>query len=104
MPRMPSEVNRMDNFEIGYGFHGEEPEPRFDNVNKPEHYNHNRKGIECIQAIEASMSAEEFLGYLKGNILKYTWRYRYKHGAEDLKKAEWYNNLLIERYNEHAKA
>jgi hypothetical protein len=28
--------------------------------------------------------------------MKYLWRYRYKNGAEDLKKAEWYNRKLIE--------
>jgi hypothetical protein len=37
----------------------------FDVVEKPAHYN--QGGIECIQAIEASMSHEEFIGYLKGN-------------------------------------
>ena len=66
-----------------------------DKVNHPAHYNHNRKGIEAIIAIEASMSAEEFQGYLKGNILKYLWRYKYKNGVEDLKKAEWYLKKLI---------
>jgi hypothetical protein len=68
-----------------------------DNVNSPKHYNHNHKGIEAIVAIEASMSSEEFLGYLKGNVLKYIWRYRYKNGIEDLNKATWYLNLLKER-------
>ena len=47
-----------------------------DMVNSPPHYN--RKNIEAIQAIEASMEPEEFCGYLKGNILKYLWRYKYK--------------------------
>jgi hypothetical protein len=69
-----------------------------DNVNSPDHYNHNRLGIECIKAIEASMSADEFFGYLKGNILKYLWRYRYKNGKEDLQKAHWYLNELMNKY------
>lgn len=34
--------------------------------------------------------------YLQGNILKYIWRYRYKNGTEDLKKAQWYLNKLIQ--------
>ena len=34
--------------------------------------------------------------YLQGNIVKYLWRYRYKNGVEDLKKAQWYLNKLIE--------
>ena len=33
--------------------------------------------------------------YLQGNILKYLWRYRYKNGIEDLKKADWYLQKLI---------
>jgi len=28
--------------------------------------------------------------------MKYLWRYRYKNGVEDLKKAEWYQSKLIE--------
>jgi hypothetical protein len=27
--------------------------------------------------------------------MKYLWRYRYKNGAEDLKKAQWYLSELI---------
>lgn len=66
-----------------------------DNVSSPSHYNHS--GIEAISAIEASMSPEEFQGYLKGNILKYVWRYKYKgKPLEDLKKAEWYLQKLID--------
>ena len=62
--------------------------------NSPPHYN--QYGIECIDAIRASMSHLEFCGYLKGNQLKYLWRYRYKGKAkEDLEKAQWYLTLLI---------
>lgn len=68
----------------------------FDVVSKPKHYN--QGGIECIQAIEASMTKEQFIGYLKGNILKYMWRFEDKNGIEDLKKAQWYQNYLIEKY------
>lgn len=64
-----------------------------DAVNNPHHYNH--KGVECIAAIEASMEPSQFKGYLKGNIIKYLWRYEYKNGVEDLKKARWYLNKLI---------
>jgi hypothetical protein len=28
--------------------------------------------------------------------MKYVWRYRYKNGVEDLKKARWYMDKLIE--------
>jgi len=64
-----------------------------DNVQHPTHYT--TGGIECIQAIKASMSPEEYQGYLKGNLQKYVWRYRHKNGVEDLKKAQVYLNWLI---------
>ena len=68
--------------------------PESDPVNHPAHYT--QGGIECIEAIEASMSKEAFAGYLKGNMLKYVWRYQHKGGVEDLRKAQWYLNRLIE--------
>ena len=65
-----------------------------DNVNHPNHYC--QGGIECIKAIEASMSSDGFQDYCKGNVLKYIWRWRDKAGVEDLKKARVYLNWLIE--------
>ena len=41
------------------------------------------------------MTVAEFKGFLKGNALKYVWRYAHKNGAEDLKKAQWYLDRLI---------
>ena len=65
-----------------------------DVVNKPSHYN--TGSIECIEGIQASMSAEAFNGYLKGNCMKYLWRYDYKgKPVEDLQKAQWYLAELI---------
>ena len=64
-----------------------------DMINHPPHYN--KAGIECIDAIKA-MTDDGFEYYLQGNIMKYLWRYRYKNGAEDLKKAQWYLTLLID--------
>ena len=49
----------------------------FDPVNKPIHYN--QGGIECIDAIEASMTNEGFCNYCKGNIMKYLWRWENKN-------------------------
>jgi hypothetical protein len=63
-----------------------------DMINNPAHYN--KAGIECVDAIAAA-TGEGFEYYLQGNILKYLWRYRYKNGSEDLKKAQWYLNRLI---------
>lgn len=64
-----------------------------DMVNSPPHYN--SAGIECIDAIQAALTPEEFRGYCKGNNLKYTWRERYKNKTEDLNKAAWYLNKLL---------
>lgn len=64
-----------------------------DKVNQPSHYA--KGGVECIDAIESSMSKDAFLGYLKGNIQKYIWRYECKGGLESLLKAQWYLNRLI---------
>ncbi len=69
-----------------------EKEIEEDLVNSPSHYNNGK--IECIEAIEAMLSHEEFVGYLRGNSLKYRWRFPYKNGIQDLKKADWYENKL----------
>jgi len=63
-----------------------------DMVNSPPHYN--EAGIECIDAISAALG-DGYEYYLQGNIMKYLWRYRYKNGTEDLKKASWYLDKLI---------
>jgi hypothetical protein len=70
--------------------------PGKDLVNKPPHYT--GKGIECIDAIKASMPTEEaFKAYLKGHVLRYIWRYESKENPlQDLQKAEWYLKKLIE--------
>ncbi len=68
-----------------------------DPVNHPSHYADG--AIECIDAIEAALSQEEFQGMLKGNVLKYLWRSQKKgKPLEDLQKARWYLNKLIEAY------
>ena len=65
-----------------------------DMVNSPSHYNF--AGIECIDAIRAATGEDGFESYLQGNIMKYLWRYNYKNGLQDLRKAEWYLKRLIE--------
>ena len=66
-----------------------------DVVNNPDHYN--TGNIECIDAIEESMSSVAFKGYLKGNCMKYLWRYDYKgKQVEDLQKAQWYLAKLLQ--------
>jgi len=63
-----------------------------DNVSHPSHYN--QHGVECIEAIRASLG-DEFESYCKGNVMKYIWRYKYKNGTEDLKKARMYLDWMI---------
>ena len=68
--------------------------PVSDMVNKPPHY---RGKVECIDAIESSMTSEEFSGYLRGNVQKYIFRAYSKHPNPliDLEKAQWYLSRLI---------
>lgn len=59
-----------------------------DNVHNPFHYTQGE--IECIDAIKAALTQEEFRGYCKGNVIKYVWRERFKGGRESLQKAGWH--------------
>ena len=65
-----------------------------DSVNHPSYYTDGK--IECIDAIESSMSKEAFIGECKGNIIKYIGRDEHKGGVESLKKAKWYIDKLTE--------
>lgn len=69
------------------------PQPT-DNVNNPAHYT--QGGIECIDAIRAALTADEFRGFCKGNSLKYIWRELHKGGDESLAKARWYIDKVLE--------
>lgn len=65
-----------------------------DLVNHPPHYT--QGGIECIDAIEAActgLTGKE--GYLVGQVIKYIWRWKHKNGLQDLEKAKWYLERLI---------
>jgi len=65
-----------------------------DNVNSPLHYRYGKK--ETIDVIQDCMTDDEYHGYLKGNVLKYVSRYKFKgEPLEDLQKAQWYLNRLI---------
>lgn len=66
-----------------------------DNVNNPAHYG--QGSIECIDYIKDFLNEDEYTGYLRGNIAKYLHRWRYKNGLEDLKKARWYLEALIQQ-------
>ena len=71
-------------------------EPRLrDDVESPSHYAVDGVPFECIDVIRAALTPEEFLGFLRGNVLKYQFRARRKSGtaegfAKDMAKARWY--------------
>jgi hypothetical protein len=72
-----------------------------DNVNHPSHYN--QAGIECIDAMKAmteGTSVPPHAAYCWQNSFKYLWRWPYKNGVEDLKKARWYLDKLIKEIEE----
>ena len=68
--------------------------PLNDPVNHPAHYT--QGGIECIDALKAALGFEGFKSYCRGNIIKYLWRTEHKNKVQDLKKARWYLDRLIE--------
>ena len=72
----------------------ERQEAKSDMVNNPQHY-----ASDEIERIDVIMQQCKHLdgveGYLYGNIQKYIWRFENKNGIEDLKKAQWYLNKLI---------
>ena len=62
-----------------------------DPINKPSHYTSHPSGVECITITES-------MDFLTGNVIKYIWRSNDKYSKiQDLKKAQWYLNRLIER-------
>lgn len=64
-----------------------------DNVNHPDHY---QGDIETIDYIKDKLTDKEFRGFCKGNALKYISRERLKNGDEDLEKARWYLEAMLE--------
>ncbi len=64
-----------------------------DNVNHPKHYQFG-EAYEVIRVLEAWLTKDEFIGFCKGNAIKYQARHRAKGGDEDLAKALWYMNYL----------
>ena len=70
--------------------------PKSDNVNHPNHYK-TKTGLETIQVIEAFTEGLKGIEATDtGNVIKYICRWKKKNGLEDLKKAQWYLNHLID--------
>ena len=69
-----------------------------DMVNHPSHYTHG--GVECIDAITSALSSYEDSvdSWLVGQVIKYLWRAPLKGKyEEDIKKAQFYLNRLVEK-------
>lgn len=65
-----------------------------DIVNHPTHYCNGK--IECIDALEAATTGLQGIeAVCTANAIKYLWRWKHKNGVEDLKKAIFYINYLI---------
>ena len=64
-----------------------------DMVNHPPHYT--AGGIECIEAIRAALTQDEFRGHCKANAMKYIWRSNHKGGDESIRKAIWYLTEML---------
>lgn len=70
-----------------------------DNVCHPKHYT--QGGIECIEALKAATVGKTGIEAIcVANVIKYLWRFEKKNGLEDVKKAQWYINRLIQELNE----
>lgn len=77
-----------------------EPAPKLDMVNHPPHYQ-SSNGLEVIDVIEAFTNTLVGIEATDtGNVLKYMCRWKYKNGLQDLEKAQWYLNHLINHIKE----
>lgn len=64
-----------------------------DPVHHPAHYT--QGAVECVEAICAQLTPDEFIGFLRGSIAKYQWRLRLKGDPlEQLAKSRWYLDRL----------
>ena len=65
------------------------------NVDHPKHYTNGKH--ECIDIIEdVTKELKGLEAVCTANVIKYMWRWKLKNGVEDLKKARWYLNKLID--------
>jgi hypothetical protein len=74
----------------------------YDPVTRPAHYN--MGGVECIDYIKQVLGLDGFIAYCHGNMIKYQHRYRYKKSpVEDMEKAQWYLEKMLETMKEKHK-
>lgn len=71
-------------------------------IDKQQHYSANKE-FEPIKIMKGTFSSEQYIGFLKGNVLKYIMRFERKNGVEDLDKALTYLTWLREEYERKEK-
>lgn len=69
-----------------------------DNVNHPKHYE-GKTSLECIECMRLIFGVRATHHFCFGNAFKYLWRYKHKNGYEDIKKARWYLDYVLEDIN-----
>lgn len=70
--------------------------PKSSNVDHPAHYQGKN---ECIDVMRAMFGDEAVKAFCKCNAFKYRFRANAKNGEEDIKKAEWYETYLLEKFS-----
>ena len=70
-----------------------------DTIN-PQHYKNGE--IECIDALAAAtVNKPGIQAVCVANVIKYLWRYESKNRLEDVRKAKWYLEKLIEELDKY---
>ena len=65
-----------------------------DDAVNPAHYK--QGAVECIDAIEAALCRDGFIAFLRGQVIKYTWRCEHKgQMVTDCAKTKWYQDRLV---------
>lgn len=77
-------------------------EKKNDVISNPDHYKLKGLDVEVWDVIKSVLGTVGFLGFYKGNIIKYILRANKKNGLEDFKKARQYLDWLIEELDEDA--
>lgn len=83
--------------EIGWcpsSWKAKESEVAKDNVNHPSHYETGK--FECIDVMVETQGVGAVKSFCICNAFKYLYRHKNKNGIEDIKKAIWYLNKLVE--------
>lgn len=70
------------------------------NVDHPTHYQGKR---ECIELMRLNFGVEAVKAFCRCNAFKYRFRASRKNGAEDIAKAEWYEDYLADLIEQEKK-